>query len=122
MLAWSRYRLVRFARDQRRETTLRLLAECLEELGGVPAVVLSDRMSCLRAGIVANLVVPHPESVRFAAHHGFRPDCCESGDPESKGVVEHLAGYGQRDLVAPEEGFDGDVGRATGRPGGGAWR
>ncbi len=28
-------------------------------------------------------------------------------------MVEHLAGYGQRDLVAPEEGFDGDVGRAN---------
>jgi transposase len=113
VLAWSRYRFVRFARDQGQETTLRLLAECLEELGGVPAVVLSDRMACLRAGIVANQVVPHPEYVRFAAHYGFRPDFCESGDPESKGVVEHLAGYGQRDLVAPEEGWDGDVGRAN---------
>jgi len=113
VLAWSRYRFVRFARDERRETTLRLLAECVEELGGVPAVVLSDRMGCLRAGIVANQVVPHPEYVRLAAHYGFRPDFCESGDPESKGVVEHLAGYGQRDLVAPEEGWDGDVGRAN---------
>jgi hypothetical protein len=33
VLAWSRVRFVRFARDQRRETTLRLLAECLEALG-----------------------------------------------------------------------------------------
>jgi transposase len=113
VLAWSRYRFVRFARNEQRETTLRLLAECLEELGGVPAVVLSDRMSCLRAGIVANLVVPHPEYVRFAVHYGFKPDFCESGDPESKGVVEHLAGYGQRDLVAPQEGWDGDIGRAN---------
>ena len=38
VLAWSRYRFVRFAHDQRQETTLRLLAECLEELDGVPAV------------------------------------------------------------------------------------
>ena len=113
VLAWSRYRFVRFARDQRRETTLRLLGECLEELGGVPAVVLSDRMSCLRAGIVANQVVPHPEYVRFAAHYGFRPDFCEAADPESKGVVEHLAGYGQCDLVVPAEGFEGDVGQAN---------
>jgi transposase len=113
VLAWSRYRFVRFARDQRQETTLRLLAECLEEVGGVPSVVLSDRMSCLRAGIVANQVVPHPEYVRFAAHYGFRPDFCESADPESKGMVEHLAGYGHRDLVVPEEGFGGDVGRAN---------
>jgi transposase len=112
VLAWSRYRFVRFARNEQRETTLRLLAECLEELGGVPKVVLSDRMGCLRAGIVANQVVPHPEYVRFAVHYGFKPDFCESGDPESKGMVENLAGYGQRDLVVPAEGFGGDLGRA----------
>ena len=39
VLAWSRYRFVRFSADERRETTLRLLAECFEDLGGVPAVV-----------------------------------------------------------------------------------
>ena len=49
VLAWSRYRFVRFAADQRRETTLALLAECFAELDGVPAVVLSDRMACLKA-------------------------------------------------------------------------
>jgi hypothetical protein len=63
--------------------------------------VLADRMGCLKAGTVANVVVPHPEYVRFAAHYGFRPDFCEAADPESKGVVEALVGYAQRDLVVP---------------------
>ena len=31
--AWSRVRFVRFARDERAETTLAMLAECLEVLG-----------------------------------------------------------------------------------------
>lgn len=101
VLAWSRVRFIRFAQDQRRETTVRLLAECFEELGGVPAVVLTDRMGCLKAGVVANVVVPHPEYVRFAAAYGFRPDFCEAADPESKGVVEALAGYVQQDLIVP---------------------
>jgi transposase len=101
VLVWSRIRFVRFALREDRATTLRLLAECFEELGGVPAVVLADRMACLRAGIVANVVVPHPEYVRFASHFGFRPDFCESHDPESKGVVENLVGYAKRDLVIP---------------------
>lgn len=101
VLAWSRVRFVRFAQDQRRETTLRLLVECFEELGGVPAVVLTDRMGCLRASVVANVVVPHPEYVRFAASYGFRPDFCEAAGPESKGMVEALAGYVQRDLIVP---------------------
>jgi transposase len=101
VLAWSRYRFVRFGTDQTRATTLALLAECFEELGGVPAVVLSDRMACLKAGTVANVVVPHPEYVQFALHYGCRPDFCEAADPESKGVVEHLAGYVQTDLLVP---------------------
>jgi hypothetical protein len=101
VLAWSRYRFVRFATNQRRETTLQLLAECFEELGGVPSVVLADRMGCLKAGVVANVVVPHPDYVRFATHYGFRPDFCEAADPESKGVVENLVGYSKSDLVVP---------------------
>lgn len=106
VLAWSRYRFVRFATDERRETTLRLLTECFEELGAVPAVVLSDRMACLRAGIVANVVVPHPDYVRFATHFGFSPDFCEAADPESKGMVEALVRYAKGDLVVPAQCFE----------------
>ncbi len=62
---------------------------------------LADRMGCLKAGIVANVVVPHPDYVRFATHYGFHPDFCEARDPESKGVVEALVGYAKTDLVVP---------------------
>ncbi len=105
VLPWSRWRFVRFASDRRRETVLALLAECFEEAGGVPAVVLSDRMAGLRATTVANVVVPHPDYVRFALRYGFRPDFCEAHDPQSKGVVEHLVGYAQADLLVPEGPF-----------------
>jgi transposase len=101
ILPWSRYRFVRMATDQTRATTLQLLAECFEEVDGVPSVVLTDRMGCLRAGTVANVVVPHPEYVQFALRYSFAPDFCEAADPESKGVVEALVGYAQRDLVVP---------------------
>ncbi len=115
VLAWSRYRFIRFASNETRDTTLGLVAECVEELGAVPAVVLSDRMACLKNGIVANVVVPHPDYVRFAAHYGFRPDFCEGGDPESKGVVENLVGYAQRDLVVPANNFSGNLAEANRR-------
>ena len=95
VLAWSRWRFVRVARDQKAVTTMRLLAECFEELGGVPKVVLADRMGCLKGGVVANVMVPTPDYVRFATHFGFRPDFCEAADPESKGVVEALCRYAQ---------------------------
>jgi len=101
VLAWSRVRFVRFAARTDQVTTLRLLAECFETLGGVPAVVLADRMGCLKGGVVANVVVPAPGYVTFAAHYGFRPDFCEAADPESKGLVEHLVGYAKADLVIP---------------------
>jgi len=104
--AWSRWRFVRFARDEKAVTTLALLAECLEELGGVPRVVLTDRMGCLKGGVVANVVVPTADYVRFASHYGFRPDFCEAADPEAKGMVEALCGYVQRDLIVPVEGWD----------------
>ena len=105
VLAWSRVRFVRFALDESQATTLRLLAECFETLGGVPAVVLADRMGCLKGGVVANVVVPAPGYVAFAAHYGFAPDFCEAADPESKGVVEHLVGYAKRDLLVPAGGW-----------------
>jgi len=106
VLAWSRWRFVRFATDERAQTTLALLAECFETLGGVPQVVLADRMGCLKAGVVVNKVVPTPTYVRFATHYGFRPDWCEAHDPESKGIVEHLVGYAKRDLLVPQAPFD----------------
>ncbi len=105
VLAWSRVRFVRFATDESQATTLRLLAECFETLGGVPAVVLADRMGCLKGGVVANVVVPAPGYLAFAAHYGFRPDFCEAADPESKGVVENLVGYAKADLLIPGAPF-----------------
>jgi transposase len=107
VLAWSRYRFVRFAADERAQTTFALLAECFEELGGVPKVVLADRMACLKGGVVANVVVPTPDYVRLATHYGFRPDFCEAADPESKGIVEHLVGYAKGDLLVPQAPFSG---------------
>ena len=112
VLAWSRFRFVRFARDERAETTLAMLAECFEVMGGVPGKVLADRMGCLKGGVVANVVVPTAGYVRFAAHYGFRPDFCEAADPESKGIVENLVGYAKADLMVPQAPF-GDLAAAN---------
>jgi transposase len=105
VLAWSRVRFIRFARDEKAVTTFAFLAECFEELGGVTGSVLADRMGCLKAGTVANVVIPTPEYVRLATHYRFRPDFCHAADPESKGIVENLVGYAKKDFVIP----DGDL-------------
>lgn len=103
VLAWSRWRFVFFADNLRAETTFAALAACMEELGGVPKTVLSDRMGALKGGTVAGVVVPTADYVRFATHYGFRPDFCEGADPESKGLVENLVGYVKSDLMIPAE-------------------
>jgi len=103
VLAWSRWRFVCFADNQRADTTMAALAACFEALGGVPATVLSDRMGCLKSATIAGLVVPTADYVRFATHYGFRPDFCEGHDPESKGLVENLVGYVKSDLMIPAE-------------------
>jgi len=101
VLAFSRWRFVAFATNERATTTLALIAEALAAVGGVPLKVLADRMGCLKGGVVANVVVPTPEYVRLATHYGFRPDFCHANDPQSKGIVENLVGYAQRDLAVP---------------------
>lgn len=120
VLAWSRWRFVYFADNQRADTTMTALAACFEALGGVPATVLTDRMGCLKAGTAANLMVPTADYVRFATHYGFRPDFCEGGDPESKGLVENLVGYVKSDLMIPAELTVGDL--TTANAAGAAWR
>jgi hypothetical protein len=112
VLAWSRVRFVRFAADERSATTLAMLAECFEVLGGVPGTVLAGRMGCLKGGAVANVMVPAAEYVRFAGHYGFKPDFCEAHDLESKGIVENLAGYAKADLMVPQAPF-GDLAAAN---------
>lgn len=101
VLAFSRWRFVRFATNERASTTLALIAETLAAAGGVPAKVLADRMACLKGGVVANVVVPTPDYVRLAGHYGFAPDFCHASDPQSKGIVENLCGYAQDDLAVP---------------------
>lgn len=101
VMAYSRWRFAAFATDEKATTTMSLIAKALAVIGGVPAKVLADRMACLKGGVVANVVIPTPDYVRFAAHYGFAPDFCHANDPQSKGVVENLVGYAQRDLAVP---------------------
>ncbi len=89
-----------------RPTTLGLSAECFEELGGVPRLVLADRMACPESDVVANVVVPAANYVRSASHYGSRPDFCHAADPEYQGMVVNLVGHAKDDLLVPLEPDD----------------
>ena len=92
---------MRFAGNERAATTLSLLAECFEELGGVPKVVQADRMGCLKGGVVANKVVPTADYVRFATHYCFPAGLVRGGRSAVEGDRGDLVGYAKRDLVIP---------------------
>ncbi len=79
VLAWSRIRFVRFADNERADTTLSMLAECFEVLGGVPKIVLADRMGCLKAGVVSS----SSSAPRIGANvgPGFGADVAEAQEP-----------------------------------------
>ncbi len=81
----SRFRFIRFAAHERAETTLMLLAECLEEPGGAPEVVLSDRMGCLRGDVVV-FRLPGGAGERSDAGLGWT---CSSG-PDSRAPVHRF--------------------------------
>src|SRR5665648_386787 len=71
-------------------------------------------MGCLKGGVVANVVVPTPDYVRFAGHYGFVPDFCNAADPAAKGIGENLVGYGKSDLLVPLLADQADVGSPAG--------
>jgi hypothetical protein len=66
----------------------------LQELGGVPQTLLFDnaKTTVLHHPFKAAAEF-HPEFLRFARHHGFRPVACQVRRPQTKGKVERTIGY-----------------------------
>lgn len=61
VLAWPRVRFVRFAANEKPETTLAMQARCFAEVRGVLNVVLADRMGSLKGGVVASIAGLTPD-------------------------------------------------------------
>ena len=75
---------------------MRGLEEAFTFLGGVPAELLFDHMKAVivddeRAS--GGQLLENPESVRFAAHRGFRIRACRPCRARTKGKVERPIGY-----------------------------
>ena len=85
VLAWSRVRFVRVARDETAATTLAMLADCFDTIGGVPAKVLADRMGCLKGGTVAERGDPDTGLRPLRDPLPVRPGLLSSGGPGVEG-------------------------------------
>jgi transposase len=91
VLGYSRMVAVHFATDTTRPTTLRLLVAALEDLGGAPIEVLSDRDPALVIGQTpAHRPVFSPEWSDLAATLGTRPRACRAHRAQTKGKVERV--------------------------------
>jgi transposase len=100
VLGFSRMVAVRFATDTTRLTTLQLLTECLEELGGAPTEVLTDRDPALVIGSTpSGRPVFAPEWVDLAEVLGTRPRACRPYQAKTKGKVERVVRELKEDLL-----------------------
>jgi transposase len=101
VLGFSRMVAVRFATDTTRATTLRLLTECLVDLGGAPAEVLTDRDPALVIGATpSGRPVFAPEWVDLADVLGIRPRACRPYRAKTKGKVERVIRELKEDFLA----------------------
>lgn len=103
VLAWSRFRFVRFAPDEQQTTMLAMLAKCFEEFGGVPKVVLADRMACLKGRWSPAWWCRRRTMSGSPATTGSAPTSVTWRTRSPKGIVENLVGYAKDDLLVPLE-------------------
>jgi transposase len=101
VLGFSRMDAVRFATDTTRPTTLRLLTECLVDLGGAPVEVLTDRDPALVIGSTpSGRPVFASEWVDLADVLGIRPRACRPYRAKTKGKVERVIRELKEDFLA----------------------
>jgi transposase len=101
VLGFSRMVAVRFATDTTRPTTLRLLTQCLVDLGRAPAEVLTDRDPALVIGSTpSGRPVFAPEWVDLAEVLGVRRRACRPYRAKTKGKVDQVIRELKEDFLA----------------------
>jgi transposase len=91
ILGCSRAPAIRFATDCTRETSLERLVRCLDDLGGVPREVLTDRDPAFCIGATsAGRAILAPEWVDLSRLLGFVPKACRPYRAQTKGKVERM--------------------------------
>lgn len=96
VLGHSRYMMVRLVWDFKTETTLNVLEDMFNELGGTPARLISDNPKCF--SIEASKYEPllNPAFERFCDHYHTIPEILPPGDPEKKGKIERMVPFVRR--------------------------
>ena len=91
ILGYSRKPAIRFATDLTRATALEKLTWCLQDLGGAPKEVLTDRDPAFCVGQTADgKAILAPDWVDLAALLGVVPKACRPYRAKTKGKVERM--------------------------------
>jgi transposase len=91
LLGHSRVPAIRFALDRTRATTLDLIPACLEDLGGAPHEILTDRDPAFCVGSTKDgHAILAPEWVDLCATLAVVPKACRPYRAKTKGKVERV--------------------------------
>lgn len=104
VLGHSRTRYIKFSRRCDSASLLRCMLNAFEYFGGVPQVVLTDRMKTVIISTDNGKPVCHEAFERFATDMRFIPKVCRPRRPQTKGKVERLVHY-VRDNFLPGRAF-----------------
>jgi transposase len=99
VLGHSRMMWARFVHQQDLATVLRCHVAAFEAIGGVPEVILYDRMRTAVLGEVDGRgIVYNDKLLALAAHYGFVPRACRPYRAKTKGKVERPFRYVREDF------------------------
>jgi transposase len=91
ILGYSRVPALRFATDHTRDTTLDRLVHCLDDLGGIPNEVLTDRDSVFCIGQTSDgRAIFAPEWIDLCGVLDVVPRACRPYRAKTKGKVERM--------------------------------
>ena len=101
ILGYSRTPAIRFAVDGTRPTSLERLLRCLDDLGGAPREVLTDRDPAFCIGATSDgRAILAPEWVDLCGRLGVVPKACRPYRAKTKGKVERLIREVKESLLA----------------------
>lgn len=93
ILGNSRVKYVEFTKRCDIYSLLRCIVNAFEYFGGVPEVVLTDRMKTVINGSEGGKPIWNSRFQDFASDMGFVPKVCRARRPQTKGKVERLVDY-----------------------------
>ncbi len=98
VLGYSRVRYVTFMRRCDAPSLIRGLLRAWESCGGLPALVLTDRMKSVLLAMDGTTPQWHPLFADFLATVGVVPRVCTAYTPQTKGKVERAVGVIKADF------------------------